>query len=481
MAQIVKLRRSSVSGQKPTNTNLQLGELALNTTDGKIFLAKSGSLGPSVEEVIVTNTVNTGSVNISGSFNLTGNGIITGSLTALGSQSNSKSIIVDSTWNYQTSWAMRNGIYSTEFNLGGSTKSVNEGGPGSLQISTYNSSTNTFRYPVTYFQNANVAFGGLSTTVPTDNGSTLQVNGTTSVSSLSGIGTRMVVADEDGVLGVQEISTSGDSEGRTAIHTQTIASTGWTFNHNLGEKYPAITVFDSGGNVIIPSNITAVNTNTLTVSFSSPVSGVISATVGGGLPSISASYNGRVLSIENDTPVWKTGIVSGSSQISFSGLTGTPSGLISGSSQVSYSGITGIPSNIISGSSQISNLGFAITGSNTFTGNQTINGDLTISESLIKQVTATGLTTNTSISILPTASYNAGFFDYVIKNGSNLRAGNIMSVWDGSTVNFTETTTNDIGNTSGVTLSVAESNGNISLTTQISSGTWTIKVLSRGI
>jgi hypothetical protein len=77
MAQIVKLRRSSVSGQKPTNTNLQLGELALNTTDGKVFMAKSGSLGPTVEELISTNTVNTGSIyligdvtasNFSGSF-----------------------------------------------------------------------------------------------------------------------------------------------------------------------------------------------------------------------------------------------------------------------------------------------------------------------------------------------------------------------------------------------------------------------------
>jgi hypothetical protein len=46
MSQIVKLRRSSVSGQKPTNSNLQLGELALNTTYGKVYMAKSGSLGP---------------------------------------------------------------------------------------------------------------------------------------------------------------------------------------------------------------------------------------------------------------------------------------------------------------------------------------------------------------------------------------------------------------------------------------------------
>ena len=68
MAQIVKLRRSSVSGQKPTNSNLQLGELALNTSDGKVYMSKSGSLGPSVEELISTNTVNTGSLHLVGSI-----------------------------------------------------------------------------------------------------------------------------------------------------------------------------------------------------------------------------------------------------------------------------------------------------------------------------------------------------------------------------------------------------------------------------
>lgn len=85
MGQIIKLRRSSVSGQKPTNTNLQLGELALNTTDGKAFMAVSGSLGPSVEEFILTNTYNTGSIFLSGSIttdniNVKQNAVISGSL-----------------------------------------------------------------------------------------------------------------------------------------------------------------------------------------------------------------------------------------------------------------------------------------------------------------------------------------------------------------------------------------------------------------
>ena len=80
MAQIVKLRRSAVPGRKPTNAQLELGELSINTSDGKVYFAKSGSLGPSIEELVSTNTVNTGSVNVSGSINLIGQQTITGSL-----------------------------------------------------------------------------------------------------------------------------------------------------------------------------------------------------------------------------------------------------------------------------------------------------------------------------------------------------------------------------------------------------------------
>ena len=47
------------------------------------------------------------------------------------------------------------------------------------------------------------------------------------------------------------------------------------------------------------------------------------------------------------------GVVSGSSQITYSGLSGIPSGIVSGSSQITYSGLSGIPSGIISGSVQV--------------------------------------------------------------------------------------------------------------------------------
>ena len=43
MAQIIKVKQSSVAGKVPTTAQLQLGELALNTTDGKLYFKKNVS------------------------------------------------------------------------------------------------------------------------------------------------------------------------------------------------------------------------------------------------------------------------------------------------------------------------------------------------------------------------------------------------------------------------------------------------------
>ena len=40
MAQTVKLKRSNTAGTIPTTSNLALGEVAINTKDGKFFIRK---------------------------------------------------------------------------------------------------------------------------------------------------------------------------------------------------------------------------------------------------------------------------------------------------------------------------------------------------------------------------------------------------------------------------------------------------------
>lgn len=66
MAQIIKLKRSTTPGSVPTTSDLSIAELAINVSDGKVFLRKSGSLvGDSVQELVSNNYA--GDVNISGS------------------------------------------------------------------------------------------------------------------------------------------------------------------------------------------------------------------------------------------------------------------------------------------------------------------------------------------------------------------------------------------------------------------------------
>jgi hypothetical protein len=65
MAQTIVLRRSAQPGKIPDTGSLNLGELAINTYDGKVFFAKSGST-QSIEQIVTTNTITSGSINIGG-------------------------------------------------------------------------------------------------------------------------------------------------------------------------------------------------------------------------------------------------------------------------------------------------------------------------------------------------------------------------------------------------------------------------------
>ena len=86
MAQIVQLKRSALSGKVPGTGSLNLGELAINTYDGKIYLRRSGSTD-TVQEVITTNVVNTGSIFLTGAITASiaaTNGVVSGSSQIVG-------------------------------------------------------------------------------------------------------------------------------------------------------------------------------------------------------------------------------------------------------------------------------------------------------------------------------------------------------------------------------------------------------------
>jgi len=64
MAQNIILKRSAVPGRVPDTGSINLGEVAINTYDGKLYFKKSGSI-ESVETIVTTNSITSGSLQVS--------------------------------------------------------------------------------------------------------------------------------------------------------------------------------------------------------------------------------------------------------------------------------------------------------------------------------------------------------------------------------------------------------------------------------
>jgi hypothetical protein len=63
----IKLKRTGTAAKVPNISDLSLGELAINTFDGKLFFLKNDGTD-SLESIVTTNTEVTGSVNLNGSI-----------------------------------------------------------------------------------------------------------------------------------------------------------------------------------------------------------------------------------------------------------------------------------------------------------------------------------------------------------------------------------------------------------------------------
>ena len=64
MAQNIILKRSAVPGRVPDTGSINLGEVAINTFDGKLYFKKSGSV-ESVETIVTTDSITSGSLFVS--------------------------------------------------------------------------------------------------------------------------------------------------------------------------------------------------------------------------------------------------------------------------------------------------------------------------------------------------------------------------------------------------------------------------------
>lgn len=67
MSNRIKLKRSSTVSKVPQIADLTLGELAINTFDGKLFFKKNNG-SDSIESIVTTNSQITGSVELTGAL-----------------------------------------------------------------------------------------------------------------------------------------------------------------------------------------------------------------------------------------------------------------------------------------------------------------------------------------------------------------------------------------------------------------------------
>jgi len=105
-------------------------------------------------------------------------------------------------------------------------------------------------------------------------------------------------------------------------------------------------------------------------------------------------------------------------------------------------------------------------------------------QSLYTTAVISSNTANVTQSIygLDTSSYAGAFIDYTAFSGSyDARAGTIMAIWSGSSVNYTDTATSDFGSTSNLTMKVHISQSQAQLASFSTTSGYKIKTIIRSI
>lgn len=271
MAQTIKLKRTAVQGNLPTTSNLDLGELAINTYDGRIFFEKDVDGTLSIEEILTTNSQTSGSFNLTGSIsasslNISGDTTIDGNLTLGGNitigDANTDSISV--TADFLSSLIPDSG---STYNLGSSTKAWNE----------------------------------------------------VHAKTIYGDGSNITNITVDAAATVSSTFTNSSSV---------------TVSHNFNTRNILVAVYDNQNNQILPQNVNTSNLDQVAITLSSAQSGTVVVAKGGHVVSGSASDSNKLngenasyyLDYDNFTDI-PSGIVSGSSQT----IANLPTGVVSGS------------------------------------------------------------------------------------------------------------------------------------------------------
>jgi hypothetical protein len=335
MASIVQLKRSALSGKVPDTGSLNLGELAVNTYDGKIYFKKSGSI-ESVESVLTTNSVVTGSIRLEGTASF-GSLQVNDTLTV-----NHGISVISGSLGITSDLTVLGTVNARQFNIAIISSSV-------LFESGSSNFGNSLDDTHTFTGSVNITGSFLL------NGQ--EVGGGTTTGSFTG-------------------SFTGDGSGLRGVVSDDIPRDGWDYNANSSAS---ISDFNSVSDKYYidfeQSQSTAVGTPVGFKGFMTNVSG--STQILPTLNSIDFVVGNNVVAsigINGIESVPPAGTVSGSSQLTSSYDTRY---VLSGSiTQTTWDNIASKPSGIVSSSSQLTSSVLATTGSNLFVGTQTYSGSI---------------------------------------------------------------------------------------------------------
>lgn len=337
-------------------------------------------------------------------------------------------------------------------------------------IQTISNTTNS----TTYSDGALIVAGGVGIARDVNISGSLRVTGLLTAASMS---TQYVTSSQYNI-GVSKIVLNDDDNIRFAGisvfdsgSTSVTASIFWdSENHKFIYQNEGITGYTGGILIAGPRNIGALGEEQVLISGRVPVS------TGGDHIDTSPASSSIYIDFSNKKTHVEAGLYVTGSVSSSVGFFGDGSNLTGIVTTLSLTGSQGGQGEV-----SLKTQGLTITGTNGIA--TTVSGQtLTIANPYFVTAslyTAVGPTTNEVVCSLPTGSYDAGHFDYIIKDGTNYRTGTVMAVWNNSSVEFTDTSTNDIGNTSGATFSVDTNTANVRLKFTVSSGTWTIKTATR--
>jgi hypothetical protein len=385
MAQSIILKRSSLPGKVPDTGSLNVGEIAINTYDGKLFIKRSGNLD-SIQGILVTNSTTTGSISLTqtGSFselvvtqdanisrdlyvtndiigagdidisgNITGSSaLLSGSLILTGSQTITNDLTVLGTVNarqFNISVISSSVLFESGSSRFGNTSDDTHDFTGSVSITgsfllngaEVGGGTTSGSFTGSFTGDGSGLRGVVSDDIPRD-GWDYNVNSSASISDFN------VESDKYYIDFEQSQSTAvGTPVGYKGFLTNVSGST---------QILPTL----DGIDFVVGNNVVA----------SIGVGGIISTVAAGtvsGSSQLTSSYDSRY-------------VLSGSiTQTTWDNIASKPAGIVSGSAQT----IANLPTGVVSGSSQLTASALATTGSNSFIGNQSISGTIYLTGSII--------------------------------------------------------------------------------------------------